>query len=110
MTSRAPSSHDICVRYATPARFHYLDLAGHNRTDEFEDVLREAGHAVVVVETCGARAAAAPEARTALAKGEIAAALHYSRRSAEIFVRLAGDAGVVETLGRIPHLARFGAI
>ncbi len=41
----------------------------------------------------------------ALAKGEIAAALHYSKRSAEIFVKLARDAGLTKALGEIDHLA-----
>ena len=47
----------------------------------------------------------APAALEALAKGEIAAALHYSKRSAEIFVKLARDAGLTKALGEIDHLA-----
>ena len=69
--------------------------------------MRAAGHDVTVVETYEARAATAlpPAALEALAKGEIAAALHYSKRSAEIFVKLARDAGLTKALGEIDHLA-----
>ena len=91
-------------RYERPARFLYL--AGRDRQNELETGLRAAGHDVTVVETYEARAvtALAPAALEALAKGEIAAALHYSRRSAEIFVKLARDAGLAERLN-IDHLA-----
>ncbi len=47
----------------------------------------------------------APTALDALAKGEIAAALHYSKRSAEIFVKLAREAGLTDALVEIDHLA-----
>ncbi len=92
-------------RHETPARFLYL--AGRDRQDELETGLRAAGHDVTVVETYEARAATAlaPAALDALAKGGIAAALHYSKRSAEIFVKLARDAGLTKALGEIDHLA-----
>jgi uroporphyrinogen-III synthase len=95
----------IHARHQTPARFLYL--AGHDRQNELETGLRAAGHDVTIVETYEARAATAlaPDALDALAKGEIAAALHYSRRSAEIFVRLARDAGLAEALAEIDCLA-----
>ncbi len=95
----------IRARYATPARFLYL--AGHDRQSDLETGLRAAGHNVTVVETYEARAATAlaPAALDALAKGEIAAALHYSKRSAEIFVKLAREAGLTKALGEIDHLA-----
>ncbi|MGC1861753.1 MAG: uroporphyrinogen-III synthase, partial [Methylocystis sp.] len=95
----------IRARHKTPARFLYL--AGHDRQSDLETYLRAAGHDVTVVETYEARSATAltPAALDALAKGEIAAALHYSKRSAEIFVKLARDAGLTKALGEIDHLA-----
>ena len=95
----------IRARHKTPARFLYL--AGRDRQSDLETDLRAAGHDVTVVETYEARAATAlaPAALDALAKGEIAAALHYSKRSAEIFVKLARDAGLTKALGEIDHLA-----
>jgi uroporphyrinogen-III synthase len=95
----------IRARHETPTRFLYL--AGRDRQDELETGLRAAGYEVTVAETYEARAATAlsDETANALAKGEIAAALHYSRRSAGIFVKLARDAGLTEVLGEIDHLA-----
>jgi uroporphyrinogen-III synthase len=95
----------IRARCARPARFLYL--AGRDRQSDLETGLRAAGHDVTIVETYEARAATAlaPAAQEALAKGEIAAALHYSKRSAEIFVKLARDAGLTKALGEIDHLA-----
>lgn len=95
----------IHARHETAARFLYL--AGRDRQSDLETDLRAAGHDVTIVETYEARAASAlaPVALDALAKGEIAAALHYSKRSAEIFVKLARDAGLTKALGEIDHLA-----
>lgn len=95
----------ILARHVTPARFLYL--AGRDRQNELETGLRAAGHDVTIVETYEARAATAlaPAALEALAKGEITAALHYSRRSADIFVKIARDAGLTNALGEIDHLA-----
>ena len=93
------------ARHAAPARFLYL--AGRDRRDDVEAGLRALGHAVTTVETYEARAARAlsKEALDALANGEIGAALHYSRRSAEIFLGLARAAGLVENLRGVTHLA-----
>ncbi len=95
----------ILARYTTPACFLYL--AGRDRQDDLETVLRAAGHEVSIAETYEARAATAlaPAVLDALAKGEIVAALHYSKRSAEIFAALARDAGATEALRDIDHLA-----
>lgn len=78
--------------FPSPARFLYL--AGRDRKDELEIRLGAAGHDVRVVETYEARAAAtlSEAVLAALAAEDVYATLHYSRRSAEIFVRL--------TLGR----------
>jgi uroporphyrinogen-III synthase len=95
----------IHARHKSPARFLYL--AGRDRQSDLETGLRAAGHELTIVETYEARAATAlaPAALNALAKGEIAAALHYSRRSAAIFMALARDAGLTETVNEIDHLA-----
>ncbi len=95
----------IRARYEAPARFLYL--AGRDRKKDLETGLRAAGHRTTVVETYAAHAAGAlsPEAQEALAQRRIAAALHYSRRSAEIFLALAQEAGLAETLRGIEHLA-----
>ncbi|TDX64782.1 uroporphyrinogen-III synthase [Methylosinus sp. sav-2] len=94
------------ARFAAPARFLYL--AGHDRKDDLESFLRARGHVATVVETYEARAVAAlgEEARAALAAGEIDAALHYSARSASIFLALADAAGAPATLRtRVTHFA-----
>lgn len=93
------------ARHAAPARFLYL--TGRERRDDLDAGLRAAGHAVRAIETYQARAARAltDEARAAIAAGEIDAALHYSRRSAEIFLALARAASLAENLRGVTHLA-----
>jgi len=95
----------LYARYNSPARFLYL--AGRDRQADLENGLRAAGHEAVIVETYAARAASAlsKEACDALLNGDIVAVLHYSRRSAEIFLELAKDAASAEKLRAIPHLA-----
>lgn len=95
----------ICARYTAPARF--LFLVGRDRKGDLEAVLRKAGHEVVAVETYEARAARAlaQEALGAIAQGDVAAALHYSRRSVKIFLSLAAAAGLTENLSRTAHFA-----
>lgn len=95
----------LLARYPTPV--HFLYLAGRDRQAALEAGLRGAGHAVTAVDVYEARAAEAlsDQARLALAAGEIDIALHYSRRSAEIFLRLASAAGLTAELGRIVHVA-----
>lgn len=96
----------LLARYAAaPARFLYL--AGRDRQPALEAGLRAAGHDVVTVEVYEARAATAlaPEAIAAIAAKEIDAALHYSRRSAEIFLALAHATGLSRRLPAIAHVA-----
>ena len=98
----------LIENYPSPARFLYL--AGRDRKEELEARLRAAGHGVWVVETYEARAAAALSDRAleALATAEVFAVLHYSRRSAEIFVRLAlrrEDSTFLQRLREAKHLA-----
>ncbi len=91
------------ARYSRPA--HFLYLAGRDRQMALEDGLIAAGHCVTPVNVYEANAATAltPEAIAALQAGEIDAALHYSRRSAEIFLSLAEGARL--SLGGVRHLA-----
>jgi len=95
----------LCAKYLAPARFLYL--AGHDRKDALETRLRDAGHRLVAVEIYEARAAETltSEAVAAFTRGDVAAALHYSRRSAEVFARLAQDAGLTEAARRPTHVA-----
>jgi uroporphyrinogen-III synthase len=65
-----------------------LVLAGQDRHLDLEKFLREAGHEVSVAVTYAAEEASAlPEtARAALGAGDVDAVLHYSPRSARLFV------------------------
>ncbi|PPD45333.1 MAG: hypothetical protein CTY15_04475 [Methylocystis sp.] len=89
----------LLARYPAPA--HFLYLAGRDRQPTLEAGLRAGGQVITPVNIYQAQAATAltEEARAALAAGEIEVALHYSRRSVEIFLSL------VETAGLAPHLA-----
>jgi uroporphyrinogen-III synthase len=98
------------ARYPRPA--HFLYLAGRDRQAALEAGLRGAGHYVTAIEVYEARAASAltNDARAAIAAGEIDAALHYSRRSVEIFLALADAAGLTENLRAITHVALSGDV
>ena len=100
----------LSARYARPA--HFLYLAGRDRQAGLEAGLRAAGHRLTAVEVYEARAASGltDEARKAIAAGEIDAALHYSRRSAEIFLALTDAAGLAKRLKPIRHLALSGDV
>jgi len=93
------------ARYRQPA--HFLYLAGHDRQDELESALRGAGHKITIVETYQARAASAltDVAVAAIASGELDVALHYSKRSADIFLALAQASGLTESLRDVAHFA-----
>jgi uroporphyrinogen-III synthase len=95
----------LLARYRRPA--HFLYLAGRDRQPVLEAGLKAAGHRVAAVEVYEARAAKAlsQEAVDAIAAGEIDAVLHYSRRSAEIFLALAKGAGILEKARAALHFA-----
>ncbi|MGD9543159.1 MAG: uroporphyrinogen-III synthase [Methylocystis sp.] len=86
---------------------HFLYLAGRDRQPVLEAGLRAAGHDVLTVEVYEARAARAltDEAISGVAARRLIAALHYSRRSAEIFLKLAQDAGLADALRDMTHFA-----
>ncbi len=83
---------------------HLLYLAGVDRKAELEAALAGGPHRLDVVETYAAQAATAlrPEAIAVLRDGQIDAVLHFSRRSAAIFRRLAEATGL--DLRRPAHL------
>lgn len=95
----------LFARYPEPA--HFLYLAGRDRQAALEAGLRAAGHAITAVDVYAAQAAGtlSEDARAALAAGEIDVALHYSRRSVEIFLALAKAAGLAPRLTTIAHVA-----
>ena len=75
-----------------------LYLCGRDRKPGLENELRHAGYdlEVRVVYQAAAANALTDEAVAALHEQSIDAALHFSRRSAEIFARLVSAAGVVD--------------
>lgn len=94
----------LAAEYPLPAAFLYL--AGRDRKRDLETALAAGGHRIEVVVVYAAEAAAAlPRAAgEALRKGEIDAILHYSRRSAAIFRRLADTAELRRAAGRVRHV------
>ncbi|WP_445501152.1 uroporphyrinogen-III synthase [Microvirga sp. G4-2] len=83
-----------------------LHVTGRHHKEEPASSLRAAGFKVLTWETYEARAAESlpGEAVEAFRTGEIGAALHYSRRSADLFVRLAERAGLHAAIRECPHL------
>jgi len=94
------------IRRELPSPASLLHVTARHHKDEPAVSLRAAGFSVTLWEAYEAAAAETlPEtARDALAEGRIGAALHYSRRSAELFLGLAEGAGLAATLGAFPHL------
>jgi uroporphyrinogen-III synthase len=93
-----PDAKELGAKVAAslPPAARLVYLAGRDRKPDLEQSLVDAGHMVEVVEVYAAQAADAltETAIAALESGEIGAVLHYSRRSAEIFVDLAQRAGL----------------
>jgi uroporphyrinogen-III synthase len=83
-----------------------LHVAARHRKEEPAASLRAAGFVVRPWEAYEARAVQSlpPATIAALRAGQIGAALHYSRRSAGLFVRLAEQAGLASALRALPHL------
>jgi uroporphyrinogen-III synthase len=83
-----------------------LHVAARHRKDEPAASLRAAGFILRQWEAYEARAVQGlPQATiAALRTGQIGAALHYSRRSADLAIRLAGQAGLASSLLGVPHL------
>jgi len=77
-----------------PRASRLLYLAARDRKGDLEAALGAAGHRVVATEIYVAEARPAWSAAEALAFSTCAAALHYSRRSAQLAGNLAGRAGL----------------
>jgi uroporphyrinogen-III synthase len=88
---------------AAPARLVYL--AGRDRKPDLEAELTQAGHFVETIVVYAAEPAEAldPEAAALIESGQIGAALHFSRRSAQLFLELAREAGL--DVASIDHVA-----
>jgi uroporphyrinogen-III synthase len=99
-------SLSVLIRRELRSPASLLHVTARHHKDEPALSLRAAGFDVTLWEAYEAKAAEAlPDtARTALAEGRIGAALHYSRRSAEVFQSLAEGAGLGTALGAFPHL------
>lgn len=83
-----------------------LHVTARHHKDEPAASLRAAGFSVLQWEAYEAKAVEAlPEAAVeALRAGQIGLALHYSRRSADLVVRLAEEAGLAPNLRAVLHL------
>jgi uroporphyrinogen-III synthase len=83
-----------------------LHVTARHHKEEPAASLRAAGFTILQWEAYEAQAAGTlPESAVdALRTGQIAAALHYSRRSADLVVRLAEEAGLASHLKAFPHL------
>jgi len=92
------------IELCCSSRQRLVYLAGRDRGPELESKLAEFGHAVELVEVYAAQPAETltEEALVLSRTGKIAAVLHYSRRSAEIYLGLARDAGL--DLSRVNHV------
>jgi uroporphyrinogen-III synthase len=94
----APDAKELATAIVAslPPASRLVYLAGRDRKPDLERTLADAGQTVEVVEVYSAQAAEglSESAITALEAGEIGAVLHYSRRSAEIFLDLARRAGL----------------
>ncbi|GAC1332445.1 MAG: uroporphyrinogen-III synthase [Beijerinckiaceae bacterium] len=95
----------IVERLRPSARLLYL--AGRERKPDLETLLAQSGLCVTTVETYIAEPARAltDAAAHELAAGRIDIVLHYSRRSADLFVGLAKAAQVWRSASRPRHLA-----
>jgi uroporphyrinogen-III synthase len=94
------------IRGAPAPGLTLLHVTARHHKEEPAVSLRAAGFTVLQWEAYEAQAAETlPESAVdALRTGQIAAALHYSRRSAELVIRLAGEAGLASSLLAVPHL------
>jgi uroporphyrinogen-III synthase len=90
---------------ALPRGARALYLAGADRKGDLEAALAAAGIAVETVEVYAARAREAWDQGEAAAVARAGAALHYSRRSAELATHLAERAGIGRRWRTMPHVA-----
>jgi uroporphyrinogen-III synthase len=91
----------LLAAQSRPSRLLYL--AARDRKGDLESALRAAGHRIVALEVYRAEARAGWRASEALAFSGCDAALHYSRRSAELAIVLAASAGLGDHLRATLH-------
>lgn len=99
------------VHETLPPPASLLHVAGRHRKSDPQATLEAAGYEVLVWEAYEAREALSLPLETvwAFQRGEIDAVLHYSRRSAEIFLLLAQKAGLDRRTLDIPRHFCFSA-
>jgi uroporphyrinogen-III synthase len=85
----------------------FLYLAGRDRKPEIETAAKETGLEIQIVETYAAREIrdVGTEAGRALRTGEVDAVLHYSRRSADLFIAMVERAELWPQAARLRHYA-----
>ena len=95
----------VRARLRPPARLLYM--AGHDRKPDLEASLEAAGFQIApwVVYDAQPVPALTQEIAAALRAGRVEAALHYSRRSAEIFCAAVAQADLDEAAKRLRHVA-----
>lgn len=94
------------IRDRFPRGARLLYLAGRDRKPDLETTLADE-YQIVPLETYAAEPARAlsDEAQAAILEGRVDVVLHYSRRSAEIFVSLATGGAVTPAAGGLRHVA-----
>ncbi|MCB5174550.1 uroporphyrinogen-III synthase [Microvirga lenta] len=94
------------IRGSLPGGRTLLHVTGRHHKEEPAASLAAAGFRVLAWKAYEAQRVEVlpPSAIGALRTGQIDAALHYSRRSADIVLRLAEEAGLTPTLRTFPHL------
>ncbi len=104
----APDASHLAEAIATVSRppTRWLYLAGRDRKPDLERRLAALGHDVSAAVVYEARTVEDfPEAAaTALRAGALDAALHFSRRSADVVIALAQAAGVAEAFAALAHV------
>jgi uroporphyrinogen-III synthase len=91
------------VRARFPAAARILYLAGEERSGDLAGALGAFALRTVEVYRAVGAAVLPPAAHTALAAGDLGGVLHYSRRSAEIYVSAARAAGILGDALAPPH-------
>jgi len=83
-----------------------LHVTARHHKEEPAASLKASGFTILQWEAYKAKAVETlPDAAVdSLRTGQIGAALHYSRRSADLVIRLAGEAGLTSRLLSVPHL------
>ena len=94
------------IAAALPRGASLLYLAGHDRKPDLEAALADAGFALDVIEAYEARAvdALSEEAAEAMRRGAADAVLHFSGRSARLFLDMAARAGLSAEAAGLRHV------